>query len=137
MTDVEPILFANGATRRIAMCPSIWLVAVAAVWAATAVAAQAQPAPFPTGTIRLVAPVSASTPPDIISRIVARELSEDEGWKVIVENRPGGVTTIAANDVLVQPADGQSLFAMTLTTTVAQSLVPNIRYHVDADFDPV
>jgi tripartite-type tricarboxylate transporter receptor subunit TctC len=135
MTTVEPILPANGATRRMAMCPSIWLVA--AVWAATAVAAHAQPAPFPTGTIRLVAPVSASTPPDIISRIVARELSEDEGWKVVVENRPGGVTTIAAGDVLVQPADGQSLFAMTLTTTVAQSLVPNIRYHVDADFDPV
>src|SRR3954453_14889097 len=104
-------------------------IAFVTILAATGLPAAAQTA-FPGGTIRLVAPVSASTPPDIISRIVARELSEDEGWKVIGETRPGGVTTIAAGDVLVQPADGQSLFAMPLTTTVAQSLVPNIRYHV-------
>jgi hypothetical protein len=47
----------------------------------------------------LVESREASTPPDIISRILAKELSEGEGWRVIVENRPGGVTTIAAGDV--------------------------------------
>src|SRR5262247_1575262 len=55
--------------------------------------AQAQPTSFPAGTIRIVSPFSASTPPDIISRIIATELSAAEGWRVIVENRPGGVTT--------------------------------------------
>jgi hypothetical protein len=40
-----------------------------------------------------------------------KELTESEGWRVIVENRPGGVTTIAATDVLSQPADGHSLYA--------------------------
>jgi tripartite-type tricarboxylate transporter receptor subunit TctC len=92
---------------------------------------------FPSGTIRFVAPNSASTPPDIISRILAKELSEDEGWRVIVENRPGGVTTIAAGDVLLQPADGRSLFAMSVPSTAAPSLVPNISYRFDADFEPV
>src|SRR4051812_48939723 len=107
------------------------------VWAAAAIAAEAQQPPFPSGTIRLVAPNSASTPPDIISRIVAKELSEAEGWRIIVENRPGGVTTIAARDVLAQAADGHSLLAMTLPSTVAPSLVPNISYHLDQDFEPV
>jgi len=69
---------------------------------------------FPTGTVRFVAPFSASTPPDIISRIVSKELTESEGWRVIVENRPGGVTTIAATDVLTQPADGNNLYAMSV-----------------------
>lgn len=91
---------------------------------------------FP-GTIRFVAPNSASTPPDIISRIVARELSEAEGWRVIVENRPGGVTTIAANDVLAQPADGRSVYAMSVPSAAAPSLLPHISYRFDTDFEPV
>jgi tripartite-type tricarboxylate transporter receptor subunit TctC len=99
--------------------------------------AEAQSQSFPSGTIRLVAPNSPSTPPDIISRIIAKELSQAEGWRVIVENRPGGVSTIAANDVLGQPADGHSLLAMSVPSTAAQTLVPNISYHLDTDFEPV
>ena len=56
---------------------------------------------------------------------------------MIVENRPGGVTTIAANDVLSQPADGRSLYAMSVPSAAAPALVPNISYHFDADFEPV
>jgi tripartite-type tricarboxylate transporter receptor subunit TctC len=92
---------------------------------------------FPNGTVRFVAPFSASTPPDIISRIVSKELTESEGWRVIVENRPGGVTTIAAIDVLTQPADGNSLYAMSVPSVAAPSLVPNISFNLDRDFDPV
>jgi tripartite-type tricarboxylate transporter receptor subunit TctC len=97
----------------------------------------AQSQSFPSGVIRLVAPNSPSTPPDIISRIIAKEVSQAEGWRVIVENRPGGVSTIAANDVLGQPADGHSLLAMSVPSTAAQTLVPNITYHLDTDFEPV
>jgi len=117
--------------------PFIGSVAAAAVWAATGISAAAQPAPFPSGTIRVVAPFSASTPPDIISRIVAKELSQSEGWRVIVENRPGGVTTIAAGEVLKQPADGLSLYAMSVPSVAAPSLVPSISYRFDTDFEPV
>jgi tripartite-type tricarboxylate transporter receptor subunit TctC len=90
-----------------------------------------------TGVIRFVVPFSASTPPDIISRILAKELSETESWRVIVENRTGGVTTIAANDVLSQQADGRSLYAMSVPSVAAPSLVPNISYRLDTDFEPV
>jgi tripartite-type tricarboxylate transporter receptor subunit TctC len=117
--------------------PFIGSVAAAAVWAATGISAAAQPAPFPSGTIRVVAPFSASTPPDIISRIVAKELSQSEGWRVIVENRPGGVTTIAAGEVLKKPADGLSLYAMSVPSVAAPSLVPSISYRFDTDFEPV
>ena len=43
--------------------------------------------PFPSSVIRIVVPYSASTPPDILARIVSAALSEGEGWNVIVENR--------------------------------------------------
>lgn len=100
-----------------------------AILAASATQA-AQQASFPSGTVRFVAPFSASTPPDIISRVVAKALTEDEGWRVIVENRPGGITTIAANDVLSQPADGHSLYTMSTPSAAAPSLVPNISFNL-------
>ena len=106
------------------------------ILAACATQAVAQ-ASFPTGTVRFVAPFSASTPPDIISRVIAKALTEDEGWRVIVENRPGGITTIAATEVLSQPPDGHSLYTMSTPSAAAPSLVPNISFDLDKDFEPV
>jgi tripartite-type tricarboxylate transporter receptor subunit TctC len=95
------------------------------------------PAEFPHGAIRIVVPNAPSTPTDIISRIIANELGRAEGWRVFVENRTGGVTTIAAADVLRQPPDGHTVFAMALPTTAARALVPNISYRLEAEFEPV
>ena len=53
-----------------------------------------------------------STPPDIVSRIVASALSESEGWSVVVENKPGAVQTLGATEVLKQPADGYTILAV-------------------------
>jgi tripartite-type tricarboxylate transporter receptor subunit TctC len=111
-------------------------IAASALLTACTIQAAAQTS-FPTGTVRFVAPFSASTPPDIISRVVAKELTEGEGWRVIVENRPGGVTTIAATDVLGQPADGHNLYAMSVPSVAAPALVPNISFKLDKDFEPV
>jgi tripartite-type tricarboxylate transporter receptor subunit TctC len=111
-------------------------IAVLVALTASTLCANAESA-FPTGTVRFVAPFSASTPPDIISRIIARELSEGENWRAIVENRPGGITTIAATDVLNQPADGHSLYVMSVPSVAAPSLVPNISYRLETDFEPV
>lgn len=102
----------------------------------SAFSAHAQ-AVFPTGTIRFVAPNTGGTPPDIISRIIAKELSESEQWRTIVENRPGGITTIAANDVLTHPADGHSLLSMSVPAVAAPALVPAISYGFESDFEPV
>jgi tripartite-type tricarboxylate transporter receptor subunit TctC len=44
------------------------------------VAAHAEP--YPSTVIRIVVPTPPGTPPDIISRVVATELSESEGWRM-------------------------------------------------------
>src|SRR5262245_25810655 len=67
---------------------------------------------FPAGVIRTVVPASASTPPDIVARIVSNALTEGEGWRMIVEDKPGAVMTIGANEVLKQTADGHTLFSV-------------------------
>jgi tripartite-type tricarboxylate transporter receptor subunit TctC len=50
---------------------------------------------FPSRGVRIVVPASASTPPDILARIIANAISDREGWKMIVENKPGAVMTIS------------------------------------------
>ena len=92
---------------------------------------------FPSGVIRIVVPSSASTPPDILARIVANALSDAEGWKVIVENKPGAVMTIGVNEVLKAPADGQTIFSITAPFAAVPALVPNAPFKYEKDFAPL
>jgi len=108
------------------------MFAALAVWASPA-AAQT----YPSGMIRMVVPSPAGTPPDIMGRIIASELSESEGWRVIVENKVGAIQTIGLADVLKQPADGYTLASIALPASAAPALMPNLNFRLDADFAPV
>jgi tripartite-type tricarboxylate transporter receptor subunit TctC len=93
--------------------------------------------PYPSSVIRIVVPNSASTPPDILARIVAAALSDGEGWNVIVENKPGGVTTIGITEVLKQPADGHTLFSITAPFAAVPALFPDARFKLETDLAPL
>ncbi len=114
-----------------------FLKRAAAVGFGTATSRFAYAQSFPTNVIRIIAPNSASTPPDILARIVANALQEGEGWKVVVENKPGGVMTIGATEVLKQPADGHTIFSVTAPVAAAPALVPNASFNYEKDFAPV
>ena len=92
---------------------------------------------YPSNTIRIVLGGGAGTPPDIITRIVANELGQSEGWRIVVENKPGAIGTLAAGEVLKQPADGYSILAFTMGTSAAPASLPNIGFRHDSDFAPV
>jgi tripartite-type tricarboxylate transporter receptor subunit TctC len=98
---------------------------------------QAAAQSYPANPIRIVVPTAPSTPPDIISRVIAAELSNAEGWRVIVENKPGAVQTIGGSEVLKQPADGTSIFALSLPVSAAPAFLPNMPFNVGSDFTPV
>ncbi len=93
--------------------------------------------PYPSSMIRIVVAGAAGTPPDTISRIVANELGESEGWRIVVENKPGAMQTIAGGEVLKQPADGYTIISTSLPGMVAPVLLPNVGYRLDTDFAPV
>jgi tripartite-type tricarboxylate transporter receptor subunit TctC len=92
---------------------------------------------FPSNVVRFVVPGSASTPPDILARIVANALADLEGWKTIVEDKPGAVHTLAIADVLKHPADGHTVFSVTTPITAVPALMPNSAVNLDTDFAPV
>jgi tripartite-type tricarboxylate transporter receptor subunit TctC len=113
---------------------AITIVSTLAALASGTVLAQA----YPTKTVRLVVPFPPGGATDTFSRAAAAEMSKSLGQTVIVENRPGAGTTIAAAIVSKSPADGYTLFFTDLSThTITRSLYSKLPYDPLRDFAPV
>ena len=92
---------------------------------------------FPQRPIRLVVPSAPSTPPDLVSRLLAAELQRAHGWVLVIENKAGALQTIAAQDVARSPADGYSIFVPSMVISAVPALLPNARVNIERDFVPV
>jgi tripartite-type tricarboxylate transporter receptor subunit TctC len=94
---------------------------------------------YPTRPITLVLPLAPGGAMDIIARgLFAPMLQARLGKPVIVENRTGGGTVVAANYVAKSEPDGYTLFfvpAGTLTTNV--TLYKSLPYDPIKDFVPI
>jgi tripartite-type tricarboxylate transporter receptor subunit TctC len=95
-------------------------VAVALAWGCAPTAAQgsSDAVSFPNRPVRIIVPFPAGGPTDILSRIIGERMSKDWGQPVVIENRPGGNTGIAAQMVARAPPDGYTLLAAMDTTMV-------------------
>ena len=67
-------------------------------------------ATYPTKPVRLIVPLTAGGPTDILARIIAVPLSEPLGQQVLVDNRPGAGGNIGADIAAKSPPDGYTLF---------------------------
>jgi tripartite-type tricarboxylate transporter receptor subunit TctC len=114
-----------------------FLKGAAAVGVGVAAGDRALGQSFPSNVIRIVVPYSASTPPDILARVIATALAEGEGWNVIVENKPGAVMTIGVTEVLKQPADGYTLLSITAPFAAVPALVPDAKFTIETDLTPL
>lgn len=101
---------------------------------ATALAAPAGAQTYPSGRIRFVVPVPVGAPPDIITRIIANDVSQREGWRIVVENKPGAIGTIGGAEVLRQPADGNTIISLGLPEVVAPALLSNIGFRMRTSY---
>jgi tripartite-type tricarboxylate transporter receptor subunit TctC len=86
---------------------------------------------YPDRTVRIIVPFPAGGPTDILTRVIAQRMSEDFGQPVVVENRPGGDTVIAAQQVAKAAPDGYTLLAAMDTT-----LVMNLATKKNLPYDP-
>src|SRR5262249_61710006 len=64
---------------------------------------------YPTRPVRLIVGWPPGGGADTVSRIVGQWLSERLGQQVIIENRPGASTNIAAQAVINSPPNGYTL----------------------------
>jgi tripartite-type tricarboxylate transporter receptor subunit TctC len=105
---------------------------------AAGVFAPAAHAAYPEQPIRLVIGFAPGGPTDVILRVVAQEMSKSLGQSVVVENKPGANSMIAACDVARSPADGYVLLGSTLADNVNAILTPaTAKCQALRDFQPV
>lgn len=115
-------------------------LALAASLALAAVPFQlAQAAPdYPQKPIKIVVPYPPGGTTDIITRMVAKGLTEALNQPVVVENRGGASGMIGTEVVAKAPNDGYTLLSTgSGPHTVNISLFPKINYHPVKDFAPV
>jgi tripartite-type tricarboxylate transporter receptor subunit TctC len=89
---------------------------VAMVAAASIVSVSAQT--YPAQPIKLVIGFGPGSAADILARLVGKQMEISLGQPVIVENRPGNSSMVAAEAVARAPADGYTLFVATIANTL-------------------
>lgn len=92
---------------------------------------------FPARTVRLVVPFLAGGSTDMVGRTVAQKLSEMWGQAVVVDNRPGGGTTIGTDIVAKSAPDGYTLLVTPAPFTINPSLLAKLPYDALNDFAPI
>ncbi len=114
-----------------------WLAALAAVAAPPNVQAQGA-ATYPSRSIRIVVPYPAGGGIDVLSRVLGERLGKSMGQPVVVDNKPGAGTLLAAEFVARSPADGYTLMVTTDSTlTINPHLYSKLPYDPVKDFAPI
>lgn len=110
----------------------------AAVLTATASVAAAQAPEYPGKPIRIVVPYPPGGTTDIITRVLAKGMSETWKQPVLVENRGGASGIIGTEIVAKAPGDGYTLLSTGSGPHVVNvSLFPKIPYDPVKDFEPI
>jgi tripartite-type tricarboxylate transporter receptor subunit TctC len=93
---------------------------------------------YPARPIRLVVGYSPGGGNDLIARIVAAKLQEKLGQPVIVDNRPGAQSIVAAEAVAKAPSDGYTLLvAPSGPMTINPAVYAKLSYAPERDFSPI
>jgi len=92
---------------------------------------------YPTRPVHLLVGFPPGLAPDIVARVISQPLSERLGQNVIVDNRPGAGSNIAADVVVHAPADGYTLLYMTLGNAINATFYQHLDFDITSDIAPV
>src|SRR5438067_947857 len=110
-----------------------FLITLAAI--ATPLSAQQ---PYPSKPISWVVGFPPGGGADGVTRLVSAKVSQNVGQPIVVENRPGASSIIAAQYVAQQPADGYTIFSAEQGALVFNAaLYSKLPYDPQRDFTPV
>jgi tripartite-type tricarboxylate transporter receptor subunit TctC len=111
------------------------------LWLALAVFglnAEARAQGYPSKTVTIVVSIGAGTGMDVLARLYAEKLQTALGKPVVVENKPGAATMLAANQVAGSPPDGHTLVVLTSSAlAINPTLYKQISYEPNRDFIPI
>ena len=94
-----------------ALCAVVSILSVAVTASATAQTYPAQP-------IKVLIGFGPGSAADVLARLVGKQMETSLGQPIVVENRPGNSSMIAAEAVMRAPGDGYTLFMATIANTL-------------------
>jgi tripartite-type tricarboxylate transporter receptor subunit TctC len=114
-----------------------WIIRAALVLGvvATPIAAHAQD--YPTRPIRVIVGFGAGSGADITARVVGQRVSQILGQQIVVENKPGAGSSLAADYVAHASKDGYTLLMATISQPINAAVTPNLNFDFAKDFTPV
>lgn len=116
--------------------PKVHAAIAAAVLAAMVFSASAQ-GNYPNRSIRMVVPFAPGGGTDIVGRLLADSLAPALGTSIVVDNRPGGGSTVGTAIVAKATPDGYTVLLNTIDLSVSPALHKNLSYDPVRDFATV
>ena len=101
------------------------------------IASLAQAQIYPVKTVRILIGFPPAGATDVVARTIADKLPAALGQPVIVDNRPGAASNIAAELAAKSPKDGHTLFMGTVSTSINPTLYSKLAYDPLKDFAPI
>jgi tripartite-type tricarboxylate transporter receptor subunit TctC len=92
---------------------------------------------YPTRPIKLLIHTPPGSLVDVLGRLVGQELSDRLGQSLIIDNRVGGATIIAVEQLKNSPPDGYTLMINTSEATMLPFLKKSYRTDPIKDFTPI
>ncbi|MGY8637315.1 tripartite tricarboxylate transporter substrate binding protein [Bradyrhizobium sp. 14AA] len=93
---------------------------------------------YPEKSLQLIVPFPPGGASDVVARIIGGELETRLGKPVVIMNRPGGGTTIAAKEVARAEPDGYTLFFSSNSSfTLPAAVKESVPYDAAKDFEPI
>ncbi|MGE0314026.1 MAG: Bug family tripartite tricarboxylate transporter substrate binding protein [Lautropia sp.] len=92
---------------------------------------------WPTRPVKLLVGFSAGGGADAIARTIAQRLGDALGQSVVVENRPGATSTIAAEVLAKSPPDGYALMLADSSLLIASRAMAKVNFDVLTSFAPI
>jgi tripartite-type tricarboxylate transporter receptor subunit TctC len=115
-----------------------WLRVLAAIGGLGFGMAAAQDSAYPSKPIRVIVSNAAGGVTDTLARTIGQRLTEIWGQQVVVENKPGANTQIAAEYVAKSAPDGHTLLMTPeVTFVINPNLYAKLPYDAVKDFIPV
>src|SRR5262245_59989534 len=92
---------------------------------------------YPARPIRVIVPVAAGGPVDVITRTIVQKVCERLGSQFHVENIPTGASNVATGAGAKAAPDGHTLLAVTTALSINPSLYNKLPYEPVRDFSPL
>jgi tripartite-type tricarboxylate transporter receptor subunit TctC len=124
-------------TAKLIFMAAVAAMSYAAISALAQITSAGLGAAYPAKSIRVIVGFPPGSGADITARVIGAKSGEALGQQVIVDNRPGAASNIAAELSAKAPPDGYTLFIGTVANTINATLYSRLPFDFARDFAPV